>query len=94
MESSMPHLAPADQAQIAPIAEVAAKRLQWFGFMQPKYQPLTIETRLEVVRALYYMRSFRAHVEPFIQDEPRVTAFEDAVIAAVVDLIAGQVNHV
>jgi len=92
---SMPYLPPCDQEQVTPLAQSAATRLKWFGFMQsPAAQPPTIAQRLEVVRALYFMKCFRRHVEPFIQDEARVTAFEDAVINEVIQLTTRQVDDV
>lgn len=84
---SMPHLPPCDQAQVTLLAQAAAVRLKWFGFLRPHTtQSPTLDERHEVIRALYFMRRFRCYVQPFIQDDTRVTAFEDAVIDEVIQL--------
>lgn len=92
--STVSQLPPADQEQVQPIAQKAADRLKWFGFLPPtESHPLTIEQRLEVIRALYFLSPFRQYVTKFISDDERVTAFEDAVVQTVFNLI-GKVPHV
>ena len=94
MMDSMSHLLLCDQVQVTLLAQSAAERLKWFGFLRPRpTQPPTLDERHEIIRALYFMKRFRRYVEPFIQDEDRVTAFEDAVVNEVIQLTR-QVDHV
>jgi len=92
--STVAQLPPDDQEQVTPIARSAADRLRWFGFLPPtESRPLTIDQRLEVIRALYFLSPFRQYVTKFIRDDARVTAFEDAVVQTVFNMI-GKVPHV
>lgn len=94
MSESMPanppddHLTEADQVQVSALAQQAADWLWTAEAVRIVVPPKpSINDRLNLFFALHHMREFSTYVQPFIGDDARVTAFEDAVIARIFSAI-------
>lgn len=106
MSQSMPPIKPvahpaealteADQVQVSTLAQQAADWLWTVEAVRVVVPPIpSINDRLNIFFALHHMREFRSYVQPFIRDDTRVTAFEDAVIARIFAVIGGKAaSHV
>lgn len=93
---SMTHLTPSDQQYAASLARQTTIWFNLFDCFNPSiigYPPqMKLTDRLEIIDALYRMPDFRAYVGPFLKDDARITAFEDAVAEAVYAAIAEPVG--
>jgi hypothetical protein len=94
---SMTHLTLPDQHHVQSFAQQATGWFRLFDNFTPSAkaqpQPMTLNTRLEIIGALHRMIDFRDYIHPFLKDDDRITAFEDAVAEAVYVAIVGQPVH-
>lgn len=96
--NSMAHLTSADQNQIPHLAHIIVTRLQLGECLRVTScdeLPVTIHDRLEIIGALYSTGGFCEYVEPFVKDDARITAFEDALTTQILQIACGQeASHV
>lgn len=85
--NSMPNLTASDQQRVQAIARQAA---QWFELFQSITAPESkrprlpnIDDRLDIILNLHHLPEFQNYVKPFIKDDDRINAFEDAVAEAI-----------
>mgnify|MGYP006921315348 CR=1 FL=1 len=83
--NSMPVLTKDDQLHVQHFAEQA---VGWFELVrsivnhdQPR-QP-NMDDRLDIIFSLHHMTDFQDYVHPFLKNDARITAFEDAVAEAI-----------
>jgi len=92
--TSMPNLSRTDQQQAHFFGQQAAEWLRLFDCVNPSVIGFPDEIRemdhLEIIGALHHMSTFTEYVRPFINDNPRITAFEDATATAVYAAIVEQ----
>jgi len=92
--NSMPNLSKDDQQHAQLFGQQAAEWFQLFDCINPSVigfpDKIRVMDRLEIIGALHRMNAFSEYVHPFLKDDDRMTAFEDASALAIYEAIIQQ----